>query len=946
MNTKEHISQDTPYDPLMQWLMSDEYAMHYARPKMDKSETIIMDKGSIYKGVLSVKNEGDEAFFGMLKSESDFVSLEEDLFYCHDKELQIRYTIDGKDFLEDSQYVGHIGLYYLGGYTKLTVSCRTNVLVEPIDSYIEREEGWLEVTSNRVSYSKEDSGFFTIKSAIKESVTLKIIQTSPYVVLENDLYELTGELEIPFKVSVPEAHISKGLIPLRTAPSAQAEVVFMCQHLGVRSKVKSSITLTTYKHCTSKGHKKSKEINFEILDQEIEKNHIDYFIVGQKNKKKEIIKRQLQLLELKMYEDVSNVINKLTYVLWLIEGGFVKKAETIMNEIEGFMLYYDQFDRDISDLLMCFISVIRQDSMNKIRIRNWRFDNNPSDLKLLVLHIYGEMLGTHYRQLTSNDTCDYSDLMYMVIFHYLNRVALLPVEADVLYGDTIACGLMYQGLSAKLMKRLESSAYLVSKNQLLSFEVSKKLYEEHTSKSFLTLLVVTAIKEELTSNEVLLLYIEALKLKLPIPDLTIYYIIASYKNQVLLDLEYVPLAMELNRFTDNCRQYMLYNLTLQKASYPVLFNHYSNNYPNIELDDQLVILSEDMSVNMGLVDTLMEQANTKMLLTCYDKGLIKAIPKEKQLLLVRPFNQINPKKAYQLAIGLFREGVMDQFSLEVISIGFNDDFYDRMDIMRVIKSKGLFNEKLYTEFLIMSILTRQNLNFVVSCLGLWGNHFKDTLVEQLIYKYISAQIIIEDYEGNEEIARRLLAANNIQGDIRYEIALLSMCSKSEDLRDKLADEVDLLLEKHMTKGVVFPFYKGLVRDDYSGYNFKVHHYFEYYAHANQQLNFCYRLDESETFIKQPMSHIVFGLFLAKVVLFYGEVLQYYIEIIDKDGYDVIVSDLYIEENTYEVDDHENLFDLVNTITMSRSMLDDESLEASIDTYKQLHEEKLGKTYLL
>jgi hypothetical protein len=167
--------------------------------------------------------------------------------------------------------------------------------------------------------------------------------------------------------------------------------------------------------------------------------------------------------------------------------------------------------------------------------------------------------------------------------------------------------------------------------------------------------------------------------------------------------------------------------------------------------------------------------------------------------------------------------------------------------------------------------------------------------------------------------------------------------------DGIPDHIALckaIIKKHIQIGIMFPWYLNIIEASGIGPNMRAQHYFEYYTAYHKQVNFCFRIGSDTHYEKIPMKHIVFGLFLAKVVLFYGEHIQYYIEEFDAFKLDISNSDVYIKDEVQELEDDNNLYDTMNTIEISRQLKDEESLEYAIETYMRISNNHIGKIFIL
>jgi hypothetical protein len=118
-----------------------------------------------------------------------------------------------------------------------------------------------------------------------------------------------------------------------------------------------------------------------------------------------------------------------------------------------------------------------------------------------------------------------------------------------------------------------------------------------------------------------------------------------------------------------------------------------------------------------------------------------------------------------------------------------------------------------------------------------------------------------------------------------------------------------------------------------GEQVRIQQYFEYNSQPDIEVIFNYRFDDEVEYSQLKMKHVALGLYIVSIVMFYNESIQYYIEEVYKDGSrDIKSSDFYTNKEISEQEEAETLFDLINTIEISKEMNDAISMEKTVAHY--------------
>lgn len=145
--------------------------------------------------------------------------------------------------------------------------------------------------------------------------------------------------------------------------------------------------------------------------------------------------------------------------------------------------------------------------------------------------------------------------------------------------------------------------------------------------------------------------------------------------------------------------------------------------------------------------------------------------------------------------------------------------------------------------------------------------------------------------------------------------------------------IEYQIHQLVKKGIVLPFfeqYKGKVKlpDTIMNKSFV-----EYKTDPNKQVYIHYRLldvREQEEFITERMTNVYMGIHVKEFVLFYREILQYYIT--EESGEEVTVTESIQVSNEYTPSDEESKYHQINLMLIAKEMHDEATLIDLMEHY--------------
>lgn len=176
------------------------------------------------------------------------------------------------------------------------------------------------------------------------------------------------------------------------------------------------------------------------------------------------------------------------------------------------------------------------------------------------------------------------------------------------------------------------------------------------------------------------------------------------------------------------------------------------------------------------------------------------------------------------------------------------------------------------------------------------------------------------------------------------LALLKHYAERTDIDEAQFRIEDELLSEYTCRNMTFAFYKKLDHRLVQKYHFYDKMFLEYRTNPRNHVILHYSRDEDgEQFLAEDMPDVYDGIFVKSFVMFFGEIVQYYIS--EEYGNEVSVSESNrIVNNDVYGEDDESRYNLLNQMMISNALQDEAALYHNMKQYAGYQEvtEKLFK----
>ncbi len=280
----------------------------------------------------------------------------------------------------------------------------------------------------------------------------------------------------------------------------------------------------------------------------------------------------------------------------------------------------------------------------------------------------------------------------------------------------------------------------------------------------------------------------------------------------------------------------------------------------------------------------------------------------------------------------FRNGSVDDRLLKFIVDNFNGTTLEMYEIWNAAKEANLDTLKLEENLLAQILFTE---SYVENTFAVFKSYyFKNNnrkLVRAFIsytaYKYFVCERVTEN-----EFFDILKADPSLENSRIGVLALLKHYSEKEKLTAEEREFADSHIRQLLQKKIFYAFFKDFGNKLALPKSLMEKYYVEYRANPKKMVRIHYSYNKGKEFSVETMPDVGYGIFTKEFILFYGEVLQYFITEFDGESEEITES----RSITYLEDPSEGeavtKYDKINNILIAAEMKDDKTVLQYLEQY--------------
>ena len=299
----------------------------------------------------------------------------------------------------------------------------------------------------------------------------------------------------------------------------------------------------------------------------------------------------------------------------------------------------------------------------------------------------------------------------------------------------------------------------------------------------------------------------------------------------------------------------------------------------------------------------------------------------------------NEAEVISFAFTTFKGGKYDEVLLEFLSNNYQGPVKDLRHIWSAGVDFELSVEKLEERILSQMLFSR---SFVGVKDDIFVHYLESGLKGDIAKAYLSFsayEYFVKDRITDERIFDKMLESY-YEGDEVNDCMMLAMTAyyaSRESVPEKAVSAVVEIVKLMLRRGIYFGFFKNYAKYIPMVSVYSDRTYIEYKTNPKSRVTINYLVTSSDSgkepneFETEEMQNLYGGIYSKRIVMFYGETLQYYINEEAEGKSSLTVSDS-IEVDDVTLANSDSKYNMINDMLNARALGDTESLNGLIDMY--------------
>ncbi len=297
-------------------------------------------------------------------------------------------------------------------------------------------------------------------------------------------------------------------------------------------------------------------------------------------------------------------------------------------------------------------------------------------------------------------------------------------------------------------------------------------------------------------------------------------------------------------------------------------------------------------------------------------------------------SQISSKFFGGLCYYCFLKRRFDENILKYLEKNLDGSTQELYDLWCEAREEGIDTSNLEERLLKTALFSENDMLYVRDVFVIYYGHCSSGKLVRAYLSYLAYGSLVKDGILDQNILDIMKREANYSENDICTLVLLKDYSKKKRYTEQEKNYIEFQLKKMENKGILLPFFKDfgdgiriprVMRDKY---------YVEYHTDPSRRVQIHYGFcgdDRSDSYTDEEMRNVAYGIFVKEFILFYGEVLQYYIsEIGEEQNLITESSEVSIEPEL--IGGEENRYHQLNLIMTAKEMQDEKTVIKLIENY--------------
>ena len=283
---------------------------------------------------------------------------------------------------------------------------------------------------------------------------------------------------------------------------------------------------------------------------------------------------------------------------------------------------------------------------------------------------------------------------------------------------------------------------------------------------------------------------------------------------------------------------------------------------------------------------------------------------------------------------VFRKKKHDERILEYLARYYNGDS-DSMHMLWVtLVDNGIEADELEERLLSQLLFTESDMGYARDVFRRYYSHGGNRRLIRAYISYYAYHYLVFDQVPEKDMLELMRREADYEDNELNLLALLKYLSEQKQLSTEDLSFAEINLSRLEKKNVRMPFFRNFGEGVRIPESMRDKHYVEYHTDPSKRVRIHYLLLNNSNdgeYVDADMTDIGYGIFVSEFVLFYGEVLQYYIS--EEEGEDAFITESSeITPEPEMINAEETGYHSLNLIITAREMNDVKTMQKLLENH--------------
>lgn len=282
----------------------------------------------------------------------------------------------------------------------------------------------------------------------------------------------------------------------------------------------------------------------------------------------------------------------------------------------------------------------------------------------------------------------------------------------------------------------------------------------------------------------------------------------------------------------------------------------------------------------------------------------------------------------------FVKGKYDESILSYLNIYYYGTTKDLFLLWRASKDFDLDTKELEERLISQMLFSESYVKDSFEVFNSYYHNINQSILIRAFLSYFGFKYLHNDRVIRTELFDIMKRELNYEDNDIYRLAILKYYSTRDKLNAQEKTTVELNLKIMISKQMLLPFFVKFKKFICLPDKLLDRYFVEYHADPSKKIFIHYRIEkenQDDGFLREQMKNICIGIYVKDFIMFYGEVIQYYITEESEQG-EVITESYNIKIDRQVTETEEGDYPQLNLILASREVGDDETLLELITQY--------------